>query len=49
MVEHRFSTTLPSVRTSSDEDSHFDYFYDIPGSMPGTLNIEADAPRPSLC
>ena len=48
MVEHRFSPTLPSVRTSSDDDSHFDYFYDIPGSMPGTLNIEADAPLPII-
>jgi magnesium transporter len=48
MVEHRFSPTLPSVHTSSDNDSHFDYFYDIPGSMPGTLNIEADAPLPII-
>jgi len=48
MVEHRFSPTLPSVRTSSDDDSHFDYFYDTPGSMPGTLNIEADAPLPII-
>ncbi|HEY9893811.1 MAG TPA: magnesium/cobalt transporter CorA [Candidatus Sericytochromatia bacterium] len=48
MVEHRFTTTLPAVRTSSDEDSHFDYFYDIPGSMPGTLNIEADASPPVI-
>lgn len=49
MVEHRFSTTtLPSVHTSSDDDSHFDYFYDIPGSMPGTLNIEADASPPVI-
>src|SRR6478672_11609460 len=28
--------------------SHFDYFYDEPGSMPGTLKIESDAPPPII-
>lgn len=48
MVEHRFSATAPSAITPPDGDSHFDYFYDIPGSMPGTLNIEADAAPPVI-
>ena len=29
-----------------EEEDYFDYFYDIPGSEPGTLNIEPDA-KPS--
>jgi magnesium transporter len=48
MVEHRFSATAPLANTPLDDDSHFDYFYDIPGSMPGTLNIEADASPPVI-
>ncbi|MBE9179163.1 magnesium/cobalt transporter CorA [Oculatella sp. LEGE 06141] len=31
-----------------DEDSSFDYFYDEPGSAPGTLSIEDDAPIPTI-
>jgi magnesium transporter len=36
-----------SVIVSVPEDSYFDDFYDEPGSMPGTLRIEADA-TPSI-
>ncbi len=31
-----------------DDDSTIDYFYDVPGSMPGTLSIEPDAPQPVI-
>ncbi|XHX79975.1 MAG: magnesium/cobalt transporter CorA [Stenomitos frigidus ULC029] len=48
MVEYRSTTTAPLTHPLPDDDSHFDYFYDIPGSMPGTLNIEADASPPVI-
>jgi len=31
-----------------DTEPRFDYFYDKPGSLPGTLNIEADAQPPVI-
>ena len=31
-----------------DEESTIEYFYDVPGSMPGTLNIEPNAPPPVI-
>jgi len=31
-----------------DTEPRFDYFYDKPGSLPGTLNIEADAQPPII-
>lgn len=31
-----------------EEESLLDYFYDEPGSLPGTLSIEADAPPPVI-
>ena len=33
---------------SYDDDSYMDYFYDAPGSMPGTLNIPAGAEPPVI-
>lgn len=36
------------VDQPEDEDSSIDYFYDTPGSLPGTLRIEADAPVPEV-
>jgi magnesium transporter len=33
---------------STEEASYIDYFYDEPGSAPGTLNIEDDAPIPNI-
>lgn len=39
----RSIVTLPD-----DDESYVDYFYDEPGSMPGTLAIEADAPAPVI-
>ncbi|MEG4319631.1 MULTISPECIES: magnesium/cobalt transporter CorA [unclassified Microcoleus] len=45
-----------SIHTSSavtkpikdDDDSYVDYFYDAPGALPGTLDLEPDAPPPDL-
>lgn len=48
MVEHRFPNTTPSATPPPDDASYFDYFYDVPGSMPGTLNIESDASLPVI-
>ncbi|MBW4579414.1 MAG: magnesium/cobalt transporter CorA [Tildeniella nuda ZEHNDER 1965/U140] len=48
MVEHRFPTTMPRSNKALDDGSYLDYFYDIPGSMPGTLNIESDASLPVI-
>lgn len=31
-----------------DEESTIEYFYDVPGSMPGTLNIEPNSPHPVI-
>ncbi|MCY7279107.1 MAG: magnesium/cobalt transporter CorA [Phormidesmis sp. CAN_BIN44] len=36
------------VATPDDDDSTINYFYDVPGSMPGTLSIEPDAPHPVI-
>lgn len=31
-----------------EEEDYFDYFYDEPGSQPGTLFLDADAPPPNI-
>ncbi len=39
-----FASTIPVNEDEDEEDSYIDdYFYDEPGSMPGTLSIEEDA------
>lgn len=50
MTDTRFPTSqLVSQPDEDDEDeSYVDYFYDEPGSMPGTLSIEEDASPPTL-
>ncbi|MBW4691197.1 MAG: magnesium/cobalt transporter CorA [Lyngbya sp. HA4199-MV5] len=48
MVEHNFPQTLPAASKAIDDGSYMDYFYDIPGSMPGTLNIETDSSPPVI-
>lgn len=48
MVEHRFPNTTPVASKALDGNSYLDYFSDIPGSMPGTLNIEADSSPPVI-
>ncbi len=50
MVENRFHapiTLTPDVKPD-DEESYVDYFYDEPGSMPGTLTIPSDAEPPVI-
>ena len=36
------------ITALAEEPSYVDYFYDQPGSMPGTLKIESDAPPPVI-
>ena len=36
------------LETDEDESDYFEYFADEPGSIPGTLNIEADASPPTI-
>ena len=51
MDENRFPTTMPVLATEEDEDedeSYVDYYYDEPGSMPGTIDIDPDAPAPII-
>jgi magnesium transporter len=40
------SKSLPLVQ--NDDDSSLDFFYDEPGSLPGTLSIEENAPHPTI-
>lgn len=50
MVDHPIHS-VPTVSQSEAEDedaSYVDYFYDEPGSAPGTLSIEPDAPHPVI-
>jgi magnesium transporter len=51
MIEGEFTTSevvAPGDRHEEEEESYVDYFYDEPGSMPGTLSIESDASPPTL-
>ncbi|MBF2074484.1 MAG: magnesium/cobalt transporter CorA [Synechococcales cyanobacterium C42_A2020_086] len=47
-ASHLLPFSAPLVELEEEEDSYFDYFYDEPGSTPGTLTIEADAPVPIM-
>ncbi len=38
------TTETTAVEEEAEDETYFDYFYDEPGSIPGTLSIEADAP-----
>ena len=50
--EYQIWYTTKAIHTSSavpkpikdDDDSYVDYFYDAPGALPGTLDLEPDAP-----
>jgi len=42
------SASVPLEIDDTEEDSLFDFAYDEPGAMPGTLTIEADAPAPVI-
>lgn len=39
---------LEPPREEEEEESELDYFFDEPGSLPGTLDLEPDAPPPEL-
>ncbi len=47
MVGKRLQASRFAVPPDEDE-STIEYFYDVPGSMPGTLNIEPNAPPPVI-
>lgn len=47
MVDNR-SHMMGVMVQPDEEESMIDYFYDVPGSMPGTLRIEPDAPAPVI-
>ena len=38
----------PKIVIQNQTEKLFDYFYNRPGSMPGTLSIEEDAPAPEI-
>ena len=42
------SSAVPKPIKDDDDDSYVDYFYDDPGAMPGTLDLEPDAPPPEI-
>lgn len=40
---------MPALDPDDDDDeSYVDYFYDAPGDLPGTLDIDPDAPHPVI-
>ncbi|MGK7933458.1 MAG: magnesium/cobalt transporter CorA [Microcystaceae cyanobacterium] len=46
MIQHsstEYSAFDPTLRQDNEEEDYFEYYYDEPGSEPGTLNIEPDA------
>lgn len=49
MVEHHlYNPENTIVEDAEDEESFVDYYYDEPGSMPGTLSIPEDAEPPVI-
>lgn len=50
MVNHRnFAVETPIAASIADADeSYVDYYYDNPGDLPGTLDIDPDAPHPVI-
>ncbi len=49
MVGRQFQPIAPVARPNDENgDSLLDYFYDEPGSTPGTLSIEPDAAPPTI-
>lgn len=50
-MAHSIKSTMPpldSVVDEDEEESNLDYFYDDPGTPPGTLDVEADDPPPEM-
>ena len=48
MVGRRAQNSSSIAEPMNDEESTVDYFYDEPGSMPGTLSIGEDSPHPVI-
>ncbi|MFM9266115.1 magnesium/cobalt transporter CorA [Tychonema sp. BBK16] len=49
MIHKNLNTSNPVPKTiKDDDDSYVDYFYDNPGALPGTLDLEADALPPDI-
>ncbi|MBW4520890.1 MAG: magnesium/cobalt transporter CorA [Scytolyngbya sp. HA4215-MV1] len=48
MVGRRSQISFTPSEQFDDEESTVDYFYDEPGSMPGTLSIGEDSPHPVI-
>lgn len=42
------ASVIEPTEDEEEDETYFDYFYDEPGSVPGTLSIEADAPPPTI-
>ncbi|MFB2937311.1 magnesium/cobalt transporter CorA [Aerosakkonemataceae cyanobacterium BLCC-F154] len=51
MIERPFATATlginPDIEEEEEED-YFDYNYDEPGSLPGTIDLPSDAPPPDI-
>ncbi|MEG3859619.1 magnesium/cobalt transporter CorA [Microcoleus sp. herbarium12] len=45
---HTSSAVPKPIKDDDDDDSYVDYFYDAPGALPGTLDLEPDAPPPDI-
>lgn len=48
MVQKNSPPSDSLVAAEEEEDSYLEYFFDEPGTLPGTLRIEADAPPPTI-
>ncbi|MBD2039359.1 magnesium/cobalt transporter CorA [Microcoleus sp. FACHB-672] len=49
MTENRMPPSQFKIQPQEEEkEDYFDYFYDKPGSLPGTLNLEPNAPPPDI-
>lgn len=51
MVERNFASATLSINPDIEEEEeqdYFDYNYDEPGSLPGTIDLPSDAPPPDI-
>lgn len=50
MVEKTFASATLNINPDieEDEEDYFDYNYDEPGSLPGTIDLPSDAPPPDI-
>lgn len=51
MVERNFASATLNINPDieeEEEDDYFDYNYDEPGSLPGTIDLPPDAPPPDI-